>query len=126
MGRSTNGTDAYPGGNANELPEHMATVATFAFDSFEVTVGRFRRFVSVYDATPPAAGVGAHPLIANSGWQACQCNNCTNLASGAYRVIRGGGWSFDNASYLRAAERNFGVASSSGDYGTGFRCVRGG
>jgi formylglycine-generating enzyme required for sulfatase activity len=33
-----------------------------------VTVGRFRKFVAAYNG-PPAAGAGAHPLIANSGWQ---------------------------------------------------------
>jgi formylglycine-generating enzyme required for sulfatase activity len=31
-------------------------------------VGRFRKFVAAYTG-PPAAGAGAHPLIANSGWQ---------------------------------------------------------
>ncbi len=31
-------------------------------------MGRFRKFASVYSG-PPASGAGAHPLIANSGWQ---------------------------------------------------------
>jgi len=47
----------------------VATVATFALDKFEVTVGRFRRFLSAYTG-PPANGTGAHPLISGSGWQA--------------------------------------------------------
>ncbi len=46
----------------------LVTVATFALDKYEVTVGRFRKFVEAY-AGPPADGAGAHPLIAESGWQ---------------------------------------------------------
>ena len=69
MGRSTSGTDAYATGNAVELPEHSATIAPFALDAFEVTVGRFRRFVEAYPGSKPADGAGAHPLIAGSGWK---------------------------------------------------------
>jgi formylglycine-generating enzyme required for sulfatase activity len=50
-------------------PTSAATVASFRLDKFEITVGRFRRFVSAYSGSP-TAGSGAHPLIANSGWQA--------------------------------------------------------
>ncbi|HEY4160031.1 MAG TPA: SUMF1/EgtB/PvdO family nonheme iron enzyme, partial [Polyangiaceae bacterium] len=45
-----------------------ATIATFALDKYEVTVGRFRKFVAAY-AGPPPANAGANALIANSGWQ---------------------------------------------------------
>ncbi|HXK17597.1 MAG TPA: SUMF1/EgtB/PvdO family nonheme iron enzyme, partial [Polyangiaceae bacterium] len=48
--------------------QSAATIATFALDKYEVTVGRFRNFVKAYKG-PPANGVGAHPLIPNSGWQ---------------------------------------------------------
>jgi sulfatase modifying factor 1 len=54
-----------------EEPEHPATVSSFALDKYEVTVGRFRAFVQAgagTQARPPAAGSGAHPLIADSGW----------------------------------------------------------
>jgi formylglycine-generating enzyme required for sulfatase activity len=48
-------------------------VNAFVLDKYQVTVARFRRFVAVYDGWRgignPAAGAGAHPLIANSGWQ---------------------------------------------------------
>lgn len=50
-----------------------ATVSDFKLDLFEVTVGRFRNFVNDGSGTrskPPAAGAGAHPAIANSGWTA--------------------------------------------------------
>jgi formylglycine-generating enzyme required for sulfatase activity len=70
MGRSLNGSDAFANGASDELPEHTVTVSSFALDTFEVTVGRFRAFVASFDGTPPAAGAGAHPLIAGSGWQA--------------------------------------------------------
>ncbi len=62
-------TDDAPG-DGDEQPEHAATVASFALDRFEVTVGRFRRFAAAFDGTPPAADAGAHPLIEGSGWRA--------------------------------------------------------
>ncbi|HVY29903.1 MAG TPA: SUMF1/EgtB/PvdO family nonheme iron enzyme [Polyangiaceae bacterium] len=46
-----------------------ATISRFALDKYEVTVGRFRKFVNAFTG-PPKAGSGAHPLIPNSGWQA--------------------------------------------------------
>jgi formylglycine-generating enzyme required for sulfatase activity len=46
---------------------YPATVGPFSMDVFEVTVGRFRRFVQ---AAPwkPAQGAGAHPKVPASGW----------------------------------------------------------
>ena len=73
MGRSTDGADMCRPGLAcggDEEPEHEVTVSAFYLDEFEVTVGRFRRFVEQYDGTVPVEGVGAHPKIAGSGWQA--------------------------------------------------------
>jgi sulfatase modifying factor 1 len=55
----------------DEQPEHPATISSFRLDKFEVTVGRFRAFVEAgagIRTHPPAAGAGAHPLIAASGW----------------------------------------------------------
>jgi formylglycine-generating enzyme required for sulfatase activity len=70
MGRSESSCDAANAGMVSaEQPEHDASVADFRLDTFEVTVGRFRRFVQQYDGTPPAEGAGAHPLLAGSGWQ---------------------------------------------------------
>jgi sulfatase modifying factor 1 len=57
--------------DTREQPEHAMTVAAFALDKYEVTVGRFRSFVDAYvDSTvsAPAPGAGAHPLIPGSGW----------------------------------------------------------
>lgn len=48
-----------------------ATVSTFRLDKYEVTVGRFRSFVSAgkgTQASPPGTGSGAHARIAGSGW----------------------------------------------------------
>ncbi len=50
---------------------YPATVSDFYLDRFEVTVGRFRKFVDAGKGTqadPPADGDGAHPLISGSGW----------------------------------------------------------
>jgi formylglycine-generating enzyme required for sulfatase activity len=69
MGRSEAGSDAFVGGVADEQPEHAVTVSSFQLNAFEVTVGRFRKFVDAYTG-PPAAGAGAHPRIAGSGWNA--------------------------------------------------------
>jgi formylglycine-generating enzyme required for sulfatase activity len=67
-------TKAVPGGtfNRHNNASRPATVSGFELDTFEVTVGRFRTFVAAgmgTQANPPAPGVGAHPKIANSGWQ---------------------------------------------------------
>ena len=55
--------------NVKETPEHAATVHDFRLDKYEVTVGRFRKFVATY-AGYPAEGAGTNPWLANSGWQA--------------------------------------------------------
>lgn len=72
MGRASSGPQndvcTTLGCHANELPEHPATVSTFALDVFEVTVSRFRKFVASYPANRPKPGAGAHPRIAASGW----------------------------------------------------------
>jgi formylglycine-generating enzyme required for sulfatase activity len=73
MGRSADGGDACPGGGSycwdDEQPEHLATVSAYGLDKYEVTVGRFRRFVEAYESGwRPSAGAGAHPHIAGSGW----------------------------------------------------------
>src|SRR5262249_30558262 len=49
----------------------VATLRDFRLDRYEVTVGRFRRFIAAQGAfsnSPPTAGAGAQPWIANSGW----------------------------------------------------------
>jgi formylglycine-generating enzyme len=52
-------------------PNHPATVSGFLLDRYEVTVGRFRRFVEAGMGTqvsPPLPDAGAHPKIPYSGW----------------------------------------------------------
>lgn len=81
MGRSTivGASDYYEAATSsiNEVPEHDVSVAAFALDKYEVTVGRFRKFVEAYDAwhnaTPanPQIGDGANPdhqAGVNTGW----------------------------------------------------------
>jgi sulfatase modifying factor 1 len=86
MGRSTetctNCTAGCPRGmdscSLDEEPEHPATVSRFALDKYEVTVGRFRRFVDAgagTQANPPEEGAGAHPLISGSGWDSAWNTN---------------------------------------------------
>ncbi|MBI5535214.1 MAG: SUMF1/EgtB/PvdO family nonheme iron enzyme [Deltaproteobacteria bacterium] len=45
-----------------------ADVADFRLDTYEVTVGRFRKFMAGWPGNKPQAGAGAHPLVAASGW----------------------------------------------------------
>jgi len=80
MGRG-NGSDAYSQGGSDELPEHSATVSSFHLDAFEVTVGRFRKFLQAYDGTAPPDGSGANPNVAGTGWQSVW--NANLLASSA-------------------------------------------
>jgi sulfatase modifying factor 1 len=63
----------YDRGNDAQAPEPdpaPATVSDFRLDRFEITVGRFRKFVAAYPGSKPKTGAGAHPLIATSGWNA--------------------------------------------------------
>jgi formylglycine-generating enzyme required for sulfatase activity len=67
-----------PGGTYERTPnvgnKRPATIASFCLDKYEVTVGRFRRFLAAYDGwhgdeAHPALGEGAHPLVGEtSGW----------------------------------------------------------
>lgn len=79
-GEAASSSDYYPRGEGDELPEHPVTVSSFALDKYEVTVGRFREFVRGYTGAPPAPGAGAHPRIANSGWQASWNSSLPALA----------------------------------------------
>lgn len=69
-----------PGGTFNRGNDPMspATVNAFSLDKYEVTVGRFRAFVSAGMGTqtsPPAAGAGIHPLVDGSGWNSAWSGN---------------------------------------------------
>lgn len=79
MGRSTDPlasdyyADAMDGRFDDEIPEHDATVAGFSLDKYEVTVGRFRRFVEEYDVWHktdgnPKDNAGAYAKVPNMGW----------------------------------------------------------
>jgi formylglycine-generating enzyme required for sulfatase activity len=45
----------------------VAFVASYHLDTYEVTVGRFRRYVEAFSSAP-APGSGANPQIPGSGW----------------------------------------------------------
>jgi formylglycine-generating enzyme len=65
----------------------IATVATFKLDKYEVTVGRFRKFVESYSG-PPAAGAGEHPLITGSGWQSAWNGNIAANAAALATAVQ--------------------------------------
>ncbi|MES1188189.1 MAG: SUMF1/EgtB/PvdO family nonheme iron enzyme [Myxococcales bacterium] len=56
-------------GFANEQPSHPAVIAPFMLDKYEVTVGRFRKFLAGFSGDGFPDGAGTHPLIPGSGWQ---------------------------------------------------------
>lgn len=56
--------------NRSNDPTATASVSDFRLDRFEVTVGRFRKFVEAYPGSRPKVGAGAQPRITGSGWTA--------------------------------------------------------
>lgn len=78
---------------------HPATVSAFRLDTYPVTVGRFRAFVAAGQGTkasPPAAGAGAHPRIAGSGWDPAW-NERLVAAGGLPAALKCGGESWTDA-----------------------------
>ncbi len=70
MGRAMkNSIPDYNGGNgsSDEQPPHTATTSGFYLDKYEVTVGRFRKFLAS-SPTEPASGAGANPNVSGTGW----------------------------------------------------------
>jgi formylglycine-generating enzyme len=62
-----------PGGTYNRSNDasYPATVSSFRLDNYEITVGRFRKFVAGYPGNLPVAGAGKNPNDArDSGWDA--------------------------------------------------------
>ncbi|HVU02544.1 MAG TPA: SUMF1/EgtB/PvdO family nonheme iron enzyme [Polyangiaceae bacterium] len=62
-----------PGGTyyRSAMPAYPATVSDFVLDRFEVTVGRFRKFLAAYSNDMIAAGSGKNPRLASDpGWDA--------------------------------------------------------
>jgi sulfatase modifying factor 1 len=57
-------------GDYDEYDPHPAWVSPFRLDAYEVTVGRYRKFVDAFGAGwRPMTEAGKHPLIDGSGWQ---------------------------------------------------------
>ncbi|WP_437834206.1 formylglycine-generating enzyme family protein [Sorangium sp. So ce1153] len=82
---------AVPGGtfNRDNNPAYRATVSGFSLDRFEVTVGRFRRFVEAYPGSRPVAGEGVHPLIEGTGWDAGWDSNLPADATALKAAVAG-------------------------------------
>ncbi len=60
------------GGSFNRSHDAIrpATLSTFRLDTYEVTVGRFRKFVEAYPASKPVAGCGKNPKNSSDpGWE---------------------------------------------------------
>ncbi|MET0795175.1 MAG: SUMF1/EgtB/PvdO family nonheme iron enzyme [Polyangiaceae bacterium] len=62
---------AVPGGTFNRRndPKYPATVSNFVLENFEITVGRFRKFVAAYSPDMITAGAGKNPHNpSDTGW----------------------------------------------------------
>jgi sulfatase modifying factor 1 len=67
-----------PGGTYNRSNDihYPATVSDFRMDKYEITVGRFRKFVEAYPGNKPAAGAGKNPHNpSDPGWDATWDSN---------------------------------------------------
>jgi formylglycine-generating enzyme required for sulfatase activity len=64
--------DTYYHNNKGTEP---ATISDVLLDRYEVTVGRFRKFVAAYATYRPLAGTGANPKVKGSGWDAAWTPN---------------------------------------------------
>ena len=74
-----------PGGtfNRDNDAKYPATVSDFRLDKYEVTVGRFRKFVAAYSRNMIAAGAGANPNNASdTGWSTAW-NTSLDASSGS-------------------------------------------
>jgi sulfatase modifying factor 1 len=78
MGLSANGRNRCPASyaaipvcsqSADEAPAHPVKLGPYLLDRFEVTVGRFRKFVSSWDYNGLPDGAGGDAVVAGSGWQ---------------------------------------------------------
>jgi formylglycine-generating enzyme required for sulfatase activity len=86
-----------PGGTFNRSNDatYPATVSGFRLDDYEVTVGRFRKFVAAYSQNMIAAGAGKNPNNAadpgwDTSWNASLPADATALTSTSYVKCAGG------------------------------------
>jgi formylglycine-generating enzyme len=75
--------------NRSNDASYPATVSDFRLDNYEVTVGRFRKFVVAYPGSLPVAGAGKNPSPSdqpdagwNASWNALMPFDANMLASG--------------------------------------------
>jgi len=100
----------------NSGPPHQSTVSSFALDKYEVTVGRFRKFVNAYvsnTASAPAVGAGVNPAIPGTGWQS---GWNTSLPSTPVGVDKLGQMRRDLPDWTDAAEANENTAINCVDW----------
>jgi formylglycine-generating enzyme len=93
-----------PGGtyDRSDLAAAPATVSDFVLDNYEVSVGRFRNFVSVYaqDMTPMGAGKNPNDLDRDPGWDVAW-NSLLPATGGLATVVQ-----CSKGSYTAAAGAN--------------------
>jgi len=75
MGRSDAGSNRCPDADVtycqdDELNGGSVTLSPYSLDRFEVTVGRFRKFVDSWDYQGLPVGAGGDAVVAGAGWRA--------------------------------------------------------
>jgi formylglycine-generating enzyme required for sulfatase activity len=69
--------------NRGNDPSYPATVSTFRLDKYEVTVGRFRKFVAAFTQSTLAAGAGKNPNNpSDTGWNTAWSTNVPTPGEG--------------------------------------------
>ena len=97
-----------------------------ASDSWETTapVGSFPAGVSPFGALDMGGNVWEWTADWYGAYSGEAATNPPGAKTGTARVIRGGGWDYDGAANVRAANRKW-YAALDRDYTLGFRCARG-
>jgi formylglycine-generating enzyme len=79
------------GDNNSGFQNSPATISTFRLDKYEVTVGRFRKFVLAgmgTQASPPPPGSGAHVNIVGSGWDSSWNSNLVGNTTALISAVK--------------------------------------
>lgn len=102
----------------DETPEHDATVAGFVLDKYEVTVGRFRKFVEAYGKWHstdgnPKDNAGAYDKVPNMGWGMSWPSDAPELPASSDELSEESGRPFpENPENLCNWTADFGTAAA--------------
>lgn len=75
--------------NRSNDADYPATVANFRLDTYEITVGRFRKFVAAYSQTMTPSGAGKNPNnVSDPGWDSAWNASLAATASALKTAVK--------------------------------------